>query len=564
MDREFRRQLDAFRRDDAGPIENNLIDELAGGELDRAEFIRRGTVFGVSASVIGAALRVFGDAPLARAAAAAPVVGGRLRLGINPPPTKGLDPYTYADVGGLATGGVAGEFLVRSALGLTLRPELATSWKPNKDASVWTFKLRPGVMFQSGQMMTADDVVATYKRLVDPNSGSQALSAFKGSLSPDGVGKVDNLTVEFRLDAPTASFPYLASSTTYQAIILPASYQPGTFEKVPQATGAFKLVSYTPGVGARFDRFAGWWGGHPPLDGVDVTYFSDDAAEVAGLLAGQLDLGNVSFATARPLLNSGRTQIFASRSSTHREVPMRTDLHNPLRDWRVRQAIALTLDRPAIVKTLFSKYADVGNDSPFAPVFPSTNTDVPQRKKNLRLAMQLMEAAGYRNGFSITLTTESVGEIPQLAQIIQRSVRPLGIKMTLKILTSTAYFAGSQTGPPAGWGTTPWLNAPVTITDWGNRPVPNVFLTAALKSHGVWNAAHYARRKFDRLADAYIAAVAISDQRKIAGQIERLLLHDTPVLFPYFYNVLDAGSKRVRGYQVSPIGQFYLSKTSLA
>jgi peptide/nickel transport system substrate-binding protein len=564
MNREQRRQLAAYRHEEAGPIENNLIDELVNGELDRAEFIRRGSVFGLSASIMGAALGAVGEAPLARAATAAPTVGGRLHLGINPPPTKSLDPHTYADVGGLATGGIAGEFLARSALGLTLRPELATSWKPNKNATVWTFKLRSGVVFQSGQRMGADDVVATFKRLVDPNSGSQALSAYKGVLSTDGIRKIDDRTVEFRLDAPTASFPYLASSTTYQAIILPANYQVGTFEKTPQATGAFRLVSYTPGVGARFDRFPGWWGGRAPLDGVDVTYYADDAAEVAALLSGEIDLGNVSFATARPLINNSRVTIFASRSSTHREVPLRTDLHNPLRDWRVRQAIALTLDRPAIVKTLFSKFADVGNDSPFAPVYPSTNRQVPQRKKNLRLAKQLMEAAGHRKGFKITLTTESVGEIPQLAQIIQRSVKPLGIDMSLKVLTATAYFAGSQTGPPSGWGTTPWLNAPITITDWGNRPVPNVFLTAALKSHGVWNAAHYSNRKFDRLADAYIAAVAISDQRRIAGQIERVLLHDTPVIFPYFYEVLDAGAKRVRGYTVSPIGQFYLSRTSLA
>jgi peptide/nickel transport system substrate-binding protein len=119
---------------------------------------------------------------------------------------------------------------------------------------------------------------------------------------------------------------------------------------------------------------------------------------------------------------------------------------------------------------------------------------VPQRKKDLRLARQLMDAAGFSKGFSITLTTERVGEIPQLAQIIQQSVRQIGIKMTLKILTSTAYFAGSQTGPPSGWGATPWLNAPMTITDWGNRAVPNVFLTAALKSKGVWSSTPPRRR----------------------------------------------------------------------
>ena len=243
---------------------------------------------------------------------------------------------------------------------------------------------------------------------------------------------------------------------------------------------------------------------------------------------------------------------------------MRVDLKNPLHDWRVRQAIALTLDRPAIVKTLFGSFADVGNDSPFAPVYPSRDPSVPQRKKNIRLAKQLMAAAGHRKGFAITLTTEQTGEIPQLAQIIQRSVRAIGIRMNLQILTATAYFAGSQSGPPTGWGTTPWLNAPVNITDWGHRAVPNVYLTSALESKGIWNAAHYANAKFDRAAKSYIGAIAVKDQRRYAGQMQRMLLHDTPVIFPYFYNYLGAGSKNVTGYKADAQGSIFFSHTSLA
>ena len=182
---------------------------------------------------------------------------------------------------------------------------------------------------------------------------------------------------------------------------------------------------------------------------------------------------------------------------------MRVDAKNPLKSALVRQAIALTLDRPAIVKTLFNNLADVGNDSPFAPVYPSTDRSVPQRRKNIPLAKQLMAKAGYPKGFKITLTTEKTGEIPQLAQIIQRSVKAIGIDMKLVILTSTAYFAGAQDGPPLGWGTTPWLNAPMNITDWGHRAVPNVLINSAFKSKGVWNAAHYSNKAFDKAANAF-------------------------------------------------------------
>jgi peptide/nickel transport system substrate-binding protein len=216
------------------------------------------------------------------------------------------------------------------------------------------------------------------------------------------------------------------------------------------------------------------------------------------------------------------------------------------------------------VKTLFTSFADVGNDTPWAPVYQSSvgAPDVPQRTQDINMAKQLMASAGYANGFSITLTTEQTGEIPQLAQIIQNSVKAIGITMTLNIETSTAYFAGSQLGPPSGWGDTPWLNAPINITDWGHRSVPNVYLTSALETGGVWNAAHYANPQFDAAAKAFIGAISIDDQRKYSKQAEAILLQDTPVIFPYFYYYLAAGTPSVKGYPADPQGTVFFSHTS--
>jgi peptide/nickel transport system substrate-binding protein len=557
MDRQTRRRLEDYRRNEAGPVENALIDDLIDGELDRRQFIRRASIFGLSASVVGTVLAAVGEAPVAVAARSAPRAGGRVRVGIIPAPTGLIEPHTFVDVGGLQTGGICGEFLTRASSTLGLLPELAVRWTPNRNASVWTVRLRPGVRFQSGQPLTADDVVATFKRLTDKSSGSQALSAFEGILSPDGVRRVDDLTVAFQLDSPSASFPYQLSSTTYQAIVLPAGYEVGTFVSKPQTTGAFRLVSYTPGIGARYDRFDGWWGGRAPLDGVDVTYFTASAAADSALLAGQIDLiGNVVVSSDRPLFTSSRVQIFPAHGATHVQAPMRVD-RPPFDDYRLRQAIALTLNRPEIVKRLFSGFADVGNDSPFAPVYPSTDKSVPQRRRDLRRARQLLAASGHADGVSIRATTLTYNEVPQLAQIIQRSVQQVGIKLSLSVMTPTRYFGGSS-------ASTPWLNAPMTITGWSHRAVPNVFLTSALMSRGVWNAAHYKNRRFDALARSYIGAIAVKDQRRYAKQLEQLLLRDTPVIFPYFNNYLSAGSKGLRGFKADALGQIYLSRTSIA
>lgn len=562
MNPEEMKRLDDYRCSQAGPLENDLIDEFADGNIDRRGFIQRATILGLSMGVVGSALAAY-DAPLAFGAASRGKAGGRLRLGVLPPPAKDLEPHKLADTGGLVTDGISGEFLTRSTKNLTIVPELALSWKPNATATVWTFKLRPNVKFQSGQAFGADDVVATYERLVGADSG--ALSAFKGVLSSGGIKAIDNLTVQFTLSAPTASFPYLTSSSTYQAIMLPKEYKLGTYDKTPQGTGAFRLVSYTPGVGAKFDRNPNWWGGRAPLDGVDITYYTDVAAHIAALVGGQVDLLNeVQFANGRGLFNNPNVQIFPVRGAQNRTVGLRVNLDNPLKDRRVRRAIALTLDRPAIVKTLFNNFADVGNDSPFAPVFPSTNKSVPQRKKDIPAAKKLLAAAGYAKGFKVPFIVQKNGEMPQLAQIMQRSARAIGIDLALELQTDTQFFDGTQWTAPCSYGNTPWLNGAMTLTGWGGRSVPNVYLSSEIKSCSIWNEAQYKNPKLDRVIDKYLGAIALSDQRKYANQIQRTLLNDTPFIFPYFFNSLAAGSKKVKGYNHDASALVYLSRTSLA
>ncbi len=555
MDREAWRQFESFRRD-AGPVENQLVDDLVDGEFyDRQEFLRRGTMFGLSLSALSAALVAAGEAPVAFASEAVVAAGGRLKVGIFPVPAGVVEPHSQLG-SGVFLASVAGEYLVRSTINGVLRPELAVSWKPNADATIWTMKLRPKVKFQSGQTLSAQDVIATFKRITDPNSQSQALSVFDGTLVPDGVQRGPTAdTVSFHLERPSASFPLATSPSTFSAIILPAGYQPGTYVSQPQGTGAFQFASYTPGVGATFNRFGGWWRGRPRLDGVDATFFADSAAVDAALLSGNIDLTtSTALATDRPLYNNSRIRIFQARSADHAQVCMRVD-RPPFNDYRVRQALALCLDRPALARTLYGKYAQIGNDHPFAPIYRST-VHIRQRRRDLRLAKQLLAAAGDKNGLSAQLTVGDYGVGTQYAQIIQEAARQIGIKLNIKTQPLTAYYAGSPT-------TTPWLNDPMTITPWLSRPIPNTYLTAGLQSKGIWNASHYASRRFDSLANAFIAAIALKDQRKYARKMETLLQYDTPVIWAWFSDDTTAGSTHVRGYKVLP-NSFYLSDVSKA
>jgi peptide/nickel transport system substrate-binding protein len=438
-----------------------------------------------------------------------------------------------------------GEFLCVSGPDLRLRPMLAESWKPNADGTVWTFKLRQGIKFQNGKDFNADSVVASISRLADPANTSNALSAFKGNLSKDGTKKVDDYTVEFHVDQANGNFPYLVSSDNYNAIMLPADYA-GDFEKNFIGTGPFMLDKYTAKVGASFVRNPHYWGKLANPDRVEWSFYSDMQAGVLALQGDEVDIiSQVSVQGAQALLNDPKIQIVSEKTSAHQQVHMRCDM-DPFTDKRVRQAVGLCIDRAKLVKGLFRGRSDIGNDSPFAPVFPSTDTSVAQRHRDIAKAKELMAAAGHADGFTVKLTTEQYLEIPDYAVIIQNAVKPIGIDIQLNVESQDAYYG------KAVFGQSDWLDSVMGITDYGHRGVPNVFLSAPLKSDGTWNSAHFKNPEYDGLVADYIKALDLGSQRAVAGKIQRLLLDETPILFTYFYNYLTPAKKNLTGISRVP------------
>src|ERR1700744_6176025 len=150
-------------REGQGEIANHMIDEFAAGRLTRRDFIRRGTVVGISVPLLGSILAACGgsgatSAPSGGSSPAAGQAGAVIKAGIVTP-TGAINPVTVADQGGLDMLGQTGEYLCLSGQTLNLTPVLATSWSANSAADVWTFKLRQGVKFHNGAAMTADDVV---------------------------------------------------------------------------------------------------------------------------------------------------------------------------------------------------------------------------------------------------------------------------------------------------------------------------------------------------------------------------------------------------------------------
>jgi peptide/nickel transport system substrate-binding protein len=504
------------------------------GRIDRREFLKWSAVLGLAAPFV--------DLAAARAAGSVRR-GGTMKLATAAPTT--IEPPALIDAPGIAVVQLVGEYLVTVDDKLRLHPQLATSWKGSESFRTWTVHLRQGVTFHNGKLMTADDVVATFRRLVNPKGSSSALSSLS-FLTMEGVRKVDQFTVAFHLERPVADFPYYLN--TYQAVILPADW-PGHFAKNPIGTGPFKLVEYVPKQRARYVKNPAYWQkGLPYLDGAEITLGLSTDGQVTALLGGSADLLVTTPATDLPALRgNSNVKVLTARTSAHNGIFVRTD-KAPFTDKRVRQAMALCLNRPDIVKSVEQGLGVIGDDNVIAPAFP-LYSPIAQRVQDYATARALLHAAGYPHGFSITLTTtpDTAGLVP-LATVAQQMWKPAGINVKIKQEPGAVYYVND------------WLQAPLTVTDWAHRPTPSQFLDTAYRTAAQWNASHWSNSTFDRLTSELDATLDSSNRKAIARQIELLMKDEVPAIITVFNDAPRTMRSNVQGVVADPSNFVDLSR----
>ena len=452
---------------------------------------------------------------------------------------------------GVAIAQHSGEYLVDVGPDLLPRARLATAWTPSQGGKVWTITVRRGVMFQSGKPLTADDVVATFKRLVDPKGSSSAKSSL-GFLTPEGVEKVDAHTVRFTLQRTVVDFPYYLN--IYQAIILPTTYS-GNSAKDKDGTGPYKLVEYVPGERARFTRNPNYWNKPLPyLDGVEIVLGFSTGGQAPALLSGNVDTVIVTdYTHIQTLKGNARITISAVPSSGHDGIFLRTD-KPPFSDLRVRQAMALAMDRVPFIDNLNNGLAVLGDDNVIAPVFPIYSS-IGQRSQDLARAKALLAAAGHPNGFATTIVTASdavAGLLASEAVLVGQMLKQIGIDAKVMAEPSKIYY------------NTDWLTAPLTISDWAHRPTPSQFINVAYRGDAPWNASHWKNPRFDTLAKQLDSTIDLSRRKAIARQIELLQTEQTPSIIPYFSKIARPVSSRFRNVQAHPSNYLDLSRAYVA
>jgi peptide/nickel transport system substrate-binding protein len=233
---------------------------------------------------------------------------------------------------------------------------------------------------------------------------------------------------------------------------------------------------------------------------------------------------------------------------------MRTDTA-PWSDRRVRLALALSVDRSALLDVVQGGYGRLGNDDVFPPSFPLSSPPR-QRARDIGRAQQLLTEAGFGGGLEVTLTTINQGAPPQYAQLVQNQAAPGGFRIKLDLQPLALYY-GNGTNQP-------WRDVPFGLVGWTSAPTPALVVHETSTCGGVWNASRWCSKEFDRLARRFDGVAESAARQEIASRMAAIQHRKVPLVVAYWIDALRATRKGVSGVRASGSGSVDLSRARLA
>ncbi|WP_425839974.1 ABC transporter substrate-binding protein [Streptomyces fractus] len=321
------------------------------------------------------------------------------------------------------------------------RPALAEEFAPEgKDLTTWTIRLRDDVTFHNGKPLTADDVMFTIRRNLDPKSPGW-IAGLLDSVDPKRLTRMDARTVRLRLKYPNSRLTEGFSEAP--AGIVPVGFDP----RRPVGTGPFKHQSFTPGqrwVGVRNENY--WQGEKPYLDRLELLGFADaDVARVNAMLSRQIDgIDRIPPSQLSQLRQRQDMHVLVSPSGAFQFIAMRCDKGAQFEDNRVRQAFKLMVDRKQMVDVAMGGLGDVGNDVGVWTKFdPTYDTSLPRIEQDLDRARSLLKAAG-QDGMRVKFRVGDVESGAMTASsLMLQYAKAAGVKLELDVVADLAQFYGS-------------------------------------------------------------------------------------------------------------------------
>lgn len=515
-------------------MKNNADSPHSNRFVDRIS--RRAAIGGISAAMATTAAGVW--LPRHASAEYAPRRGGNLRVaGHSSSANDTLDPARYS----LSTDFIRGYTCYNNLTRLDDQaqpvPDLAESFEPGADPSVWIFHLRKGVEFHNGKTLGPDDVIFSLMRHADESVGSAAsgLGSQIKEVRADGPNKV---VVD--LTGPNADFPIVVATPHFA--ITPAGT---TVFSAGIGTGPFKIKEFTPGVRSISIRNENYFrDGRPYVDSIEFFGISDANARLNALLSGDVHMvSEIAPAALAQVEASDGVEVLETPAPRFSQLIMMVD-RAPMDNPDLRLAMKYLIDRERVVKTLMRGYGVLGNDHVIPPISPLYNTDLPQRELDHDRARHHLKKAGMENATLELHVSEAASQSVDMGQMLQREASQIGLTINLRREPSDGYWSNI------------WMQRGFHAGEWNARPTFGILLDLGWQSGAKWNETQIKDDRLDALITETRVAVDMGRKKEVFDEIQAILYEKGGNLIPAFGSYLDGKSTAVMGMPSAPTGNF--------
>jgi peptide/nickel transport system substrate-binding protein len=426
-----------------------------------------------------------------------------------------------------------------------VKPGLALAGHPNKNATVWTLELRPGVTWHDGKPFTADDVVYTVKQWQNPKAF--ATNGYVASIIDfGGVRKRGRLVVEIPTHIPIAELPSVLWPPSFSVIQNGTTY--AKLHTHPIGTGPFKYTSFTPGRQSIFAANRSYWEhGKPYVDKLIInSSFTDEITRYNALLGGEIDAAfAVSPVLAREHANSTQAVVQRARQNNSLTMNFRVD-QGPFVDPRVRLALKHLINRPAIIAGALDGFGTVANDVYGAGDRYYDNALKPPSYDPER-AKSLLKAAG-KTGFTFSMpVAEVLPGYVAAATLYAEQAKAGGVTINVNQVPVGTYFTTS-----AGY-----LTRPLAFDYTGVSLSLSQQYLAVMWAKAAYNDTHWGMQRggaaADRLLFSAIGATNPATAQRLWNQVQELQYNTGGVIIFANADAVDAVSPKIRGLRTTAV-----------
>jgi len=496
------------------------------------------------------ARRLVASLLLAIALGGAALAQGVLEIATDTAPV-GLDPHKVTAFSSFVVIGQIYDGLVEVNADLAVEPALAESWTVSDDGLTYVVQLRQGVRFHNGRTMTADDVVYSYERIVDPETASPQASRFAQVESAVATGEYE---VTFTLSQPFA--PFVSNLANLYVVPQEAVSEFGDLQQNAVGTGPFMLDEIVPDTYVSLLKNPNYFReGLPKLDGLRYNIVPEASTRAAGMRTGAYQLiPDVDPATAETLRGVAGVELLGVQDLAYTLLGLNVS-REPFDDPRVRMAINYAIDRDEIVEAVY-----FGNAVPGGPLSPGLaewaldTSEFACYATDLDMARQLLADAGYPNGFDTEiLTFGTIQVVSDTAQVLQAQLAQVGINANVNVAEFGTFVQD-------------WTNSnfDMFVSLNGGSSDPDGYLHRTFVTGGSTNVFKYSDEEVDQWLEAGRTTSDQAARYDIYADLQRKLACEGPIAHIAYGTLFTAVADEVEGFQNMPTrGLRYLREASL-